>query len=345
MHCTLLIPHLIWPGDTAAAVTQGLALPALTTLLARGRVERASALTPEVWLCRAFNIQRQQDWPIAPLTLAFDGGEPGTDYWLRADPVHLKITRDRLALVDNALFDITQEEAQLLVATLNTHFAESGIVFHAYHPKRWYVKLARTPALVTHTMSEVAGRDVQRYLPSGGDALVWHTLFNEVQMLLHEHAINEAREARGEPPVNSVWFWGGGTRPAVSGGQYHHVWSDNANAAAIAAAAGIPTAAVPADAGGWVTGALGSSASTARHLITIEDLATAYAYEDSDAWRTRIADLELRWFAPLMRVLREGQLSRITLVAMGDTHCCDFVVGRGDLFKVWKRPAPLSTYA
>ncbi|MGZ5147406.1 MAG: hypothetical protein ACXWCP_28040, partial [Burkholderiales bacterium] len=104
-------------------------------------------------------------------------------------------------------------------------------------------------------------------------------------------------------------------------------------------------AAVPADAGGWVTGALGSSASTARHLITIEDLATAYAYEDSDAWRTRIADLELRWFAPLMRVLREGQLSRITLVAMGDTHCCDFVVGRGDLFKVWKRPAPLSTYA
>ncbi|HEV7393323.1 MAG TPA: hypothetical protein VGO08_16895, partial [Burkholderiales bacterium] len=62
MHCTLLIPHLIWPGDTAAAVTQGLALPALTTLLARGRVERASALAPEVWMCRVFNVERQQDW-------------------------------------------------------------------------------------------------------------------------------------------------------------------------------------------------------------------------------------------------------------------------------------------
>jgi hypothetical protein len=46
-----------------------------------------------------------------------------------------------------------------------------------------------------------------------------------------------------------------------------------------------------------------------------------------------------------MRALREGQLTRITLVAAGDTHCCDFVVGRGDLLKVWKRPAPLSTYA
>ncbi|MDB5922724.1 MAG: 2,3-bisphosphoglycerate-independent phosphoglycerate mutase [Betaproteobacteria bacterium] len=345
MQCTLLIPHLVWPGVTAAAVTEGLALPALTKLLARARVERTPPLTPEVWMCRAFNVERQQDWPIAPLTLAFDGAEPGTDYWLRADPVHLKVTRDRLALVDNALFGINEDEAQSLVLTLNTHFAESGIVFHAYHPKRWYVKLSSTPALVTHSVSEVAGRDVQRYLPSGGDALVWHTLFNEIQMLLHEHATNEAREARGEPPLNSVWFWGGGMRPAASGGHYEYLWSDNANATAIAAAAGTPTAAVPAKADEWLAGALHSRGASDRHLITMEDLATAYAYQDIDAWRSRIAALELQWFAPLIRALREGQFSQITLVALGDTHCCDFVVGRADLLKVWKRPAPLSTYA
>jgi len=31
---------------------------------------------------------------------------------------------------------------------------------------------------------------------------------NELQMLLHEHPVNERRVARGLPPVNSVWLWG-----------------------------------------------------------------------------------------------------------------------------------------
>jgi hypothetical protein len=34
------------------------------------------------------------------------------------------------------------------------------------------------------------------------------SLVNELQMLLHEHPVNEGRAARGLPPVNSVWLWG-----------------------------------------------------------------------------------------------------------------------------------------
>ena len=33
-------------------------------------------------------------------------------------------------------------------------------------------------------------------------------------MLLHAHPVNEAREARGEPAVNSLWLWGAGPRAA-----------------------------------------------------------------------------------------------------------------------------------
>ena len=35
-------------------------------------------------------------------------------------------------------------------------------------------------------------------------------LMTELQMLLHEHPVNEARAARGVPTVNAVWLWGGG---------------------------------------------------------------------------------------------------------------------------------------
>jgi len=43
--------------------------------------------------------------------------------------------------------------------------------------------------------------------PKGVEALHWHQLFNEIQMLLFSHPVNEAREVRGELPVNSVWLW------------------------------------------------------------------------------------------------------------------------------------------
>ena len=42
--------------------------------------------------------RRQQDWPLAPIASQADGGDPGTDYWLRADPVHLKLEGGRLVL-------------------------------------------------------------------------------------------------------------------------------------------------------------------------------------------------------------------------------------------------------
>ena len=62
-------------------------------------------------------------------------------------------------------------------------------------------------------------------LPAGNEGSVWRRRMNEAQMVLHAHPGNEAREARGELPVNSVWFWGAGElgaapRAPVSRGPY-----------------------------------------------------------------------------------------------------------------------------
>jgi hypothetical protein len=35
----------------------------------------------------------------------------------------------------------------------------------------------------------------------------------EAQMTLHGHPLNAAREAAGQRPINSVWFWGCGAMP------------------------------------------------------------------------------------------------------------------------------------
>lgn len=345
MRCTLLIPHLFWPRGQADAVARGLELPAFTQLLARASTERGSALTPEAWLCQAFEVERQQDWPIAPLTLALDGGAAGDSYWLRADPVHLRITRDRLQLVDASLFDVMAEDAQALVDKLNNHFDQVGIEFHAPHPKRWYVKLPRVPELVTQSISEAAGQEVQHHLPAGGEALAWHRMFNETQMLLHEHPVNEEREARGEPAINSVWFWGGGTRCAVRGRHFDAVWSDDAAAIALAAAAGVHAAGVPANAAAWLEGAAPSKGTFESHLVVLDATASAVSYQDSGAWRTALENLEAHWFAPLRGALRSGAITELTLVALGEAASLRSEIRRSDLLKFWRRPRALSAYA
>jgi hypothetical protein len=42
-------------------------------------------------------------------------------------------------------------------------------------------------------------------------------LQNEMQMLLYTHPLNDARQARGQPAINSVWFHGSGAVPGANG--------------------------------------------------------------------------------------------------------------------------------
>lgn len=345
MHCTLLIPGLFWPRVGADEVARGLEVPALRRLLARADAQRFAPITPEGWLCQAFQIEREQDWPVAPLTLELDRGEPAGAYWLRADPVHMKIERDRLLLIDNALFDLQQEEAQALAESLNAHFERDGLAFHAPHPKRWYVKLARTPTLVTHSMNEVAGHDVKPYLPEGADALQWRGVFNEAQMLLHAHPINETREERGEPAVNSVWFWGGGRRQMVRGRPFEAVWANDAVAISIGAQAEASAVALPGDAAAFFTRAASAAQDATSHLLVIDAAANAAAYGDVEGWRARLATLEAKWFAPLLDALRRGRIDGLAIVVPGPETCVRFDVRRVDLYKAWRRVQSLSAYA
>jgi hypothetical protein len=346
MHCTLLIPDLFWPPDTAGQVVHGVELPALARFASRAKAERYPRTSADVWLCRAFEVERQQDWPIAPLTLAADGGDPGMGYCLRAAPVHNTVERDRVTLIDNDLFDVTLDEARELASALTAHFAEERLGIEARAPTRWYAKLPRTPALVTKPLSEAAGKDVQRSLPSGADALQWHRRFNEAQMVLHAHAVNEAREARGEPAVNSVWFWGGGTRVPVRGRHFSAVWSDHPLAIALAAAADIHADRVPADAQAFMAAAGQAAVDPDRsHLVMLDALTSALRYRDIDAWRSRAVDIERKWLAPLFDALRGGRLAKLTLVSPGKASCWRFEATRRDLLRFWRRARPLASYA
>lgn len=342
MQCTLLIPHLFWPEAALGGAGAQPALPALERVLARARRQSFPAVFIEAWLCQAFEVERQQDWPVAALTLAVDGGDPGGHYWLRADPAHLRAQRDELHLADAAIVDVTREDADALIAALNAHFAADDLRFIAPHPDRWYLRLTTTPALATHALSAAAGADVTRLMPAGADALKWHRTGNEIQMLLHAHPVNAEREARGALPINSVWLWGGGTLAPVPGRHFGAVWSGNALAQALAAAADLEAAPVPDNAGEWCERARASGRET--HLVVLDQLTVAARYGDVTTWLERAAALERDWFAPLAGAARASGVTQLTVVALGRSSCERFEFDAADRWRFWRRPRPLSAY-
>jgi len=341
MHCHLLVPDLFWPDREFRDIYRGLETPALAQLLAKGRRRHAETASVEAWLCDQFTVERRQDLPVAPYSLLADGGVPGAHHWLRADPVHLKLDGGRLALADSSTFSISQQEAESFADSLNAHFFDDGLAFCPLRPDRWYLRVEPAPALETTELAAAAGRGIDALLPRGADAQTWRARLNEVQMLLHGHAVNEARERAGSLPVNSIWIWGGGTMAEVGSAPFDAVWCRDPFAAGLAQAARIAAHDLPESAADL----LRASASDGVNLIVLDRLRRAAQYGDAHGWREDLALLEREWFAPLLKALRQERIGMLSVHALGPAGALSAEVARGDLRRFWRRVRPLAEFA
>lgn len=326
---TLLIPDLFAQRELVDLRK----MPALGRMLARAQRTRNAQLGMEAWLCETFGVERQQDWPVAPLTLTVDGGEPLNDYWLRCDPVHLRADRARVVLMDSGGFGPSHEEARALIGALNENFSEAGFDFRAPRPARWYLRLAAEPDVITQPLPHVMGKDIDRYLPSGNDCLRWHRVLNEIQMLLHAHEVNLAREVRATPVLNSVWLWGGGFAPTVKRRPYEAVWSEDPLAQALALKSGAQCHPVTEGFSAAFTG----HRSAHGMLVVLPQLRSAARGLGIDAWHAALTEFERSWFAPVLTALRERRLDALELVVPDEEGCDHYALTGGDLWKFWRR--------
>lgn len=147
--------------------------------------------------------------PVAPLALLGAGRDPGDDYVLCADPVHLAVDRDTVVLAQT-IDDLSPGDAATLVAMLERHFAADGLRFDVPRPNAWFARANRPADIATTAPDAARGRTLIASLPRGPDSGTWKRWQNEIEMLLHEHPVNAARESRNLAPANAVWFSGGG---------------------------------------------------------------------------------------------------------------------------------------
>jgi len=332
MHCELVIPGLFGAPPASR-------LPALEMLLARGRCTSNASQHLEAWLRDAFGLG---DTPLAAgaLTLLGAGGDPGADCWSRADPVDLRLLRDRVILVPGAALQVKREEAEALCAALNAHFG-SRMQTRVVAPDRWVARFEKEIDIDAEAPVELSGRDVELSRPGGPGGSFSHKMLNEAQMVLHSHPVNEAREARGEPAVNSVWLWGGGRLPKVGTEHWHSVSADDPLALGLARAASIRHRPLGRSAAEW----LDRMPEEGRYLMVLDPLRVPLALGASGEYQDAVAAIERDWAAPLLAALRQGRVGMVSIHVPDAGECASYETIRGDLRRFWRRPKALEQYS
>lgn len=269
-------------------------------------------------LLRHFDLL-PRGWPVAALTRSQDANDAASAQWLRADPAWVRpdINGVRLFACGDGLH-LSREDADALLPALRTLFGDAGFPIDAPTPSRWYLRMpagAKPPAfpgpdaaLGTDLFDALVGTD------GGIDAGLrrWRALLNEAQVLLHNHPWNARRAAAGKPPVNSLWFWGGGMLPDHVSTARTQIASDDVPLRALAANAGLaPLASGP-------------------RFAAIAGDALFDLREARD-----LAALDRDWLQPALDALRRGRLRQLHL---------DFADGTGyrllpaQRWRFWRRP-------
>jgi hypothetical protein len=271
--------------------------------------------------------------PAGALTLIAANRDPGNDSWLRADPVHLRLMRDRALVMPAEAMQISQDEADALCASLNEHFAGVMEVV-PLDAGRWSARvfgkaldLDDVPAL------QVAGREIRPSRERDRE-------ITEIQMVLHAHPVNTAREARGEPPINSLWLWGAGPASKPTS-PWKSILADEPLVMGLAMLARTHYRSLPSDAAQW----LRSAPEDGRHLVVLDVLRAPALLLEVDRYHERLAALEKNWFAPLLKALRQGRIGMLTLHVPDAAEAVSFEAIRGDLRRFWRLAKPIERYA
>jgi hypothetical protein len=225
----LLIPFAVplsEPGRQALHALGLQNLPALVSLLEAGAADAGdewSLSTPlERSLARAFGWAASDgQLPWAAWSASADGLLDARDAdgiaWGLLTPCHWHLGTEQVSLLDPALLALDADASKALLDAISGLFTSLGYLLRWGAPLRWYVAHESLAELPCASLDRVIGRNIDRWLGADPRQRAVRRLQGEVQMLLYDHPINEARQAQGLLPVNSFWLSGCGVAQAVTG--------------------------------------------------------------------------------------------------------------------------------
>lgn len=320
MHLTLFVPDLLWPDhDNTAAFDfpQQRPLARFLGLATHFREPLAAADSWESVLASTLGDTTPAT-SLAALRLSGelldDGTMPdtATRRLLCSDPVNLDFIQQHLVLNDLKHAPPDTHETQAFIARLNEEFAGEGRFFASPDPtadRHWYFEPTDPNGVLPNlaATSRVVGRRIDanesRHV-LGSLGLQW---INRIQMCLNDHPVNEARQMRGQPSINSVWPWGlsGPTRiTMMEQTRFNRVVGQHPllkGLCLLHRTTYDPTNLIKQ-----------SDGST---LVLDTALTTAIAEDNLDGWQSAADALIATWITPALEQLSCGALDSLTLIS------------------------------
>lgn len=151
---------------------------------------------------------------LAALRYFGQTGQHAAGWIAAADPVHLETRLRHLVVRRLSEDDVSPSELAELFETLQARLGhDAGLTFTAAGD--WGYVGAASPFATPDMSADMANGRLPDHFAAAGDSTGYHRLLSEVQMVLHDHAVNQRRQAGGRLPINSLWFWGGGESAAA----------------------------------------------------------------------------------------------------------------------------------
>jgi hypothetical protein len=322
---TLVAPDA---GESLArVVSEQRAAPLLAQLAGRGATQLAwSRRSPEIalrpWqrgLLESLNLTAAIGGSAALSALGVDVPVADESCWLHAQPVHLTAGMDSVTFTALPTHgQVSASEHAALTATLQAYFPVDGFMLHVAG-REWLIHTARALQIETSTPDAAASNELQKTMPRGTDGRLLRRLMTELQMLLHDHPVNQARANAGLPTLNALWLWGAGPVKAVHAGSLPTAFAEDAFTRGIYRLHGAQT--LP------LTDAASVIESLQERAIVVVPT-------------TSLDTLQSNWIEPLVRGLTTGRIDRLDLV-LDEWHVS---ASRWALRRFWRRPLPLAQW-
>ncbi len=237
---------------------------------------------------------------LAQITARYDLGAVAAERdLLRCDPIHLHADPNKVLVYGPASLDLSAADADALIAAVQREFPALNCV-RGTSPQRWYI--VRPPDVGGSAPSTqwLNARSITPFMPLAAAQRSWRRWLNDLQMVLHEQPVNQAREARGLLPVNGVWWFGAGVPPQATPCAFTQLIGNDAVLAGIAAHTQIP----------WSAHAAPALPPCGATLVV-----AGAAFGEAQAGDViSLPEIETTWLPRLVNAVRRRRITSLTLL-------------------------------
>jgi hypothetical protein len=289
------------------------------------------------WLARW--LGRDDLATVAPAVIAAVAASAVADStaWL-VTPVHLIAGLTSLHVDRRSILRLSAADLESFAQDFNRTFGDTDLHLAPLANGEFLLRGPATLSAATTEPSRALVADLGAALPKGSYAKALKRLGAELEMWLHTHPLNEARQRRGEMPVSALWLWGGGasvqftplpgslkTRGDLAFGSDPYLiglWHLHGGRAL----------ALPDD---KLTSLLTDT--SAQRAILVTEVTSLL--QSNPRWTVfeALAELDRLYVAPAIAALRTGAVEKVVLI-VNDT---ELQVTRRDRLKFWRRPQPI----